>query len=164
MNESWYWLYSRSMRQPILEDHIIEDGVFRFTGAVLVFYDREDAERAAIGKRIEFPLCDINVEPMPVAPPALKASVPPPGPANLVGIQTVVSVAGIRDLSIDVELRNFGNRPSDAFFVESVAELICKTIDAQEKLRRGPLCLIRTGVMAPKPSDTPSDDTQEKAA
>ncbi len=94
----WYCLQSQATGKLILED-MDENG--DPVGSVLVYWDRADAEGAAIAHRETYPSLLIEVVPLPACPPAVVRPKPREN-AEVVSAQASISLA---DQCVQVEVR-----------------------------------------------------------
>lgn len=101
----WYCLRSDALGQLVLQDIAVIDGVLQQSGAVLVFQDATDAERAAVEHRESYPTLLIQAVPLPATPPKVPSIKHHYGQRTTTSIQMRVEVVGLPSQVLDVEVR-----------------------------------------------------------
>ena len=147
----WYCLWSRTLRQIVLNDAETLDGVFCFVGQPIVCYDETDAERCAVMQRLLYPRQIIDVIPLPATPP--QVPIPPAPRERLAAIRVEVDLADRHDADDDcvahvgtVEIR-LSRRPTPATEVAALqlAEAIRTHVGRSDNLHAGPIVAVHLG-------------------
>lgn len=133
----WYCLQSRTTGKLILED-LDEHG--DPVGSVLVYWDRAEAEAAAVAHRQTYPGWLIEVVPLPDRPPAVVK----PKPRDLHRIVSVQLSMSLRGERVQIELRP-DTRTEDHRLIELLGNALKIVATAEPDARIGPPVFIKLG-------------------
>lgn len=143
----WWCLQSKATGKLILEDLEPETG--EPIGSVLVYWDRDEAEAAAVAHRETYPGWLIEVVPLPSTPP----SVVRPKPSDfdrIIAIQTAISLG---DQLMQIEMRP---RTGDECtrILQIIGNALRAAAEQEPAARMAPITFVKIGKHLSKQADT----------
>ncbi len=141
----WWCLQSRVSGKLILS-HTDDEG--EMVGNVLVFWDRDEAEAAAVSHRETYPGLLIDAVPLPATPP----SVVRPKPSDLHHIIAAQTAISLGDQVVQVEVRPTTGDDCTAL-MKVLAKALRSAAEAEPGARMAPVTFIKLGPRS-KQADT----------